>query len=855
VNKHTQGAEAGKASLATRLVTRLRNRPDTEHEQALIRAAFPVMFLIYLGLSPPEGPDEQALWDLGVVLSWCFLAFSLGVVVAIAIRPGISVTRRLLGAVADLGMLSLGMSLIGDLAAPWWWVYLWITFGNGFRYGERYLYFSAALSLLGFGASAYVNPYWSSSQGLAVGLLGGLIVLPAYAATLLRRLNAETRRAEEASRAKSDFLARMSHEIRTPLNGIIGLSELLRSCTLGKEEREYSEAIHASGHGLLTLLEDVLDISKIEAGKLAIEHIEMDLHALVGSTVRMFSLQAEAKGLRLTHHISIETPYRVVGDPQHLRQVLINLIGNAVKFTERGSVEVRCHPVRFDGARVLVRFEILDTGIGIAPELHERIFDKFTQADESTTRRFGGTGLGTTIAKQLVELMGGRIGFESTLRTGSRFWFDIELVQLGLEPEPAAVTTLKACRILRLCTAQGADSLASRHLKGWGLEYRDVTSTREAVAQLIGVADNGDGFDILMLDNMELTRSLEHFLAALDRDLGLYGLTVLLLPPEPIDTQMTTELPSRMHLLQPPVDKSLLFNALHASFAGDDDDQRVINFSERLERRRTPPRGIRVLVAEDNATNRMVIGRILERAGISHRLVEDGQAVLDALEEESFDLAIVDIQMPVLSGIAAYKLYRFAHAGEPGQVPFIVLTANATVEARAEAEEAGIKHFLTKPVSSSRLIEGINRALGLARKASPSALPAEDPGMGPCTEIDPAAFASLVSLSADDGFAERLVASFESDGRTLLAHIADALKDRDWTGMREQTHALKGSAANLGLIGLREQAARLEQADDLAVAAERLDSLAQTFERGLGALENEIQRIRCPDVSGRVDSS
>jgi len=453
--------------------------------------------------------------------------------------------------------------------------------------------------------------------------------------------------------------------------------------------------------------------------------------------------------------------------------------------------------------------------------------------------------------------MGGRIGFESTPRTGSRFWFDIELEQLGSEPEAGAVETLRGCRILRLCPGEPLETLASRCLKSWGLAYQDVTGTQDAVSRLIGVADDADGFDILILDGISITPPIEHFIAALGQELGLYGLSALLLPPAPVDTAVAKRLSARAHLLSPPLDKALLFNALHAAYAGagtDADDGRIISFSERLERRRAVRKGIRVLVAEDNATNRMVIGRILERAGIDHRLVNDGQAVLDALEQERFDLAIVDMQMPVLSGIAAYKLYRFAHAGEPAQIPFIVLTANATVEAQADARDAGIAQFLTKPVSSSRLIESINRTLDASSAAASSEPPTPPPSR--TAEIDPAQLESLRSLACDEGFAERLLASFADDGRELLANIASALDRGDWGRARDQAHALKGSAANLGLTRLREQAVGLERDSDTELSTkgtQRLESLSRELERGLDTLRGEIGRPAGKSLPGRAD--
>jgi two-component system sensor histidine kinase RpfC len=825
------------------LADRLRERPDSEHEQAVVRILIISGVLIYLVISRSNHPDLVSVSQLATVFSALFV-FSVGLFFAILLRPGISTLRRLAAMFVDIGISTYWLVVTGELGAPWYPIYLWLTFGYGFRYGERYLYLSGLLSLVGFSLVIAVSSYWRAHLSLSIGLLAALVVLPGYVAILLRRLNAATTRAEQASRAKSDFLARMSHEIRTPLNGIIGLSELLKSCRLGAEEREYADAIHASGHALQLLIEDVLDISKIEAGKLTIERTELDLHALVASTVKMFLVLADAKGLRLYSHIAIDTPYRFIGDPLHLRQVLINLIGNAIKFTEHGSVDVRCHPVRQGPERVLVRFQVRDTGVGITPEAQQRIFEKFTQADESTTRRFGGTGLGTTIAKQLVELMGGRIGFDSTPGVGTTFWFDVELDR---QPDTAADTqTLSGCRILRLHPPALSETELSRCLRGWGLPYEDATTLRGTIAHLLGSPADHSPYDVLLLDGVPFSPTTEHFIESLDSELGLRDLTVLLLPDAPPSSIPPAAVSGRINLLSLPLDKALLFNALHASYAGVQDAS-VVSFSDHVERRRSLLKDTRVLVAEDNATNRMVIGRILQRAGLPHRLVGTGTEALELLDQERFDVVIVDMQMPRLGGIAAYKLYRFAHDGEADQIPFIVLTANATVEARREAAEAGIAHFLTKPVSSLRLLQVIAQATARGEpihKSGPLPTPSRGPEVLP-EEIDPSRLGDLLSLDSGYDFARRLLENFRRDGAELMDQISVALQAGNWDDSRSAAHALNGSASSLGLSTLAQRAAQLERLDSEALAAQgprHLRELEEGLERATRALAQAIER-------------
>ena len=715
---------SGKGQVWLRLLSRLKRYVGVsnsgELEQARIRVVFICIFMASLSLVSTETPEAQTLWWLGTTFGTGFLLFSAAILASIHRDPAPSRPRRILGMIGDIGILSFGLAMVGEASTPWWWVYLWVTFGNGFRYGLGYLYMSAALSLIGFGVVSFVNPFWRLHLGLTGGLLLSLVVLPAYAAVLLRRINAETERAEAANRAKSNFLANMSHEIRTPLNGIIGLSDLLSSSQFGPQEREYVDAIQSSGRSLLELIEGVLDISRIEAGKVSPQQVPFDLHALTGTMVQMFGAQAEAKGLRLLSQIAPETPYALVGDPGHLRQVLINLIGNAVKFTEAGSVELRCHPLRDNAGRVLIRFQVLDTGIGIPVEAQTNVFDKFTQADQSVTRRFGGSGLGTTIAKNLVELMGGRIGFDSTPGVGTNFWFDLEFARQAGADAAAEPQGLAGCRVLRLSPPRSRAGEIAQCLQGWGIANDAVDSLGEARRRLLAGRESSVPYEVLLIDRVPLDRETRDFLAACEDHPRLGRLTLVVLPAEADQHHARRMLPSRAHVLAEPLDKTHLFNALHASQQRPQGGT-VVSFAEHLERRATPATAaLNVLVAEDNPTNRLVMEHLLERVGIGCRLVEDGEQALEALEVERFDLAILDMHMPHLSGIEAFELYRFAHAGESNQVPFILLTANATVEARSQAEAAGIEYFLTKPISSADLLKTIEEATR-SRRSPPTA--------------------------------------------------------------------------------------------------------------------------------------
>ena len=793
---------------------RRERRSGTEYEQAVLRILIVTLILSYLLYHSTDIQESGSALKAGITLFSVHLILGIGFLLSILLRPALSSTRIFLGIILDISSFSIAMIATGEAGAPWWAGCLWITFGNGFRFGERYLYLSAALSIIGFSVALSVSEYWASNSSMGIGLLIAMIVLPGYVAILIRRLRAERRRAEQANQAKSEFLARMSHEIRTPLNGIIGTGELLKGCNLGAEEREYADTITTSGQTLLNLIEDILDISKIEAGKISIETINFDLHALINTTIRMFTPEASQKSLRLTSHIGLETPYRLIGDPHHLRQVLINLVGNAIKFTRKGSVELRCHTIRDDDGHSLIRFEIIDTGIGMNQGEQQRIFEKFSQADESTTRRFGGTGLGTSIAKNLVELMGGRIGLQSTPDIGTNFWFDIEFQLQDELVDEEEIQQVKKCRVLRVCHRAGEHTDISHTLQGWGVPHRDVCDAREA---LRAMDSNGTDspYEVIILDGVPVDREIHGFLVSLSEGLSLPDTTILNVQAdgETASHPDLSSIPNLVYTISSPFDKVLLFNALHASTSGHREDEGVIDLSHYFARKQQLGQPLSVLVAEDNGVNRMVIGRILERAGHRHHLVENGQQALDALEQASFDLVIVDMHMPEVGGLDAYRMYRFAHASDDDPIPFIMLTANATQEARNACEEVGIEYFLTKPISPSKLLETLARAAAGRPSRTGEAIQI---GALPLLEftspiIDHSILDEVTELAPNQKFMFQLFDKLEREGRQLIQGMDDSQARGDLTQFKSLAHALKGSAANLGLAELSGLALAAEQ--------------------------------------------
>lgn len=420
-----------------------------ELEQAATRLAIGTFFTLYLLISWAAGKSITQDELIGFYCLAVFEVASLILLIIVSKAEKISPSRRLLGNWLDVIGTSTFLSLSGDIGVVLIGVYLWVTFGNGFRFGKKYLYHSQVISIVGFFAATLVNPFWVAHQPIVYGFLLMLVALPIYVAKLIERLHEarskaekESIRAAEANIAKTQFVANMSHEIRTPLNGIIGISTLFKTTPLNADQRDLLQTLDSSSKLLLSLLNNVLDFTKIEERKFTVEHIDFSAEEAVRDTLEIFRSQATTKGIHVGLSIS-DSLHAVKGDAFVIRQVLANLMGNAIKFTEKGSVTLSVITLQDDGAQMLVRFEVADTGTGIAQEMQSKIFDSFTQADSSTTRKFGGSGLGLTIAKYMVEAMGGNLQFQSTVDVGSRFWFDLSLEKVVEKHLPGGMELAK----------------------------------------------------------------------------------------------------------------------------------------------------------------------------------------------------------------------------------------------------------------------------------------------------------------------------------------------------------------------------------------------------------------------------
>jgi len=825
-------ATAKKSSWPARLKTRLKKTGDSEPEQALLRLTIAAILVTYFCI--PWSADEffaDVFKSTPNIIIISASSIALLIFVAIIKNPQPSPARRVCGILLDMISLSTVMYWTGGDHLPLFVFYLWVTLGNGFRYGTLYLYISFGVALVGFSSVILWSSYWQQHQSFAISLLIILIALPAYAAVLLKKLHAAIAEAKQANLSKSRFLANMSHELRTPLNGVIGMGDLLRETKLSREQRELVGTLHTSANTLLELIENVLDIAKIEAGKITINSNPLDLHALVNSVIYMLSPMGTAKGLVVYCTIDPDTPFSLEGDHQHLRQVLINLVNNAIKFTDEGSVNL--HVYRKGGTETspLIRFEVVDTGIGMPPESLDTIFDDFTQADKKSTRNYGGTGLGTAISKELVELMGGEIGVESELDKGSMFW-----VELPFETLPHNDSIISSNRLVLLASEDTAAAIRPA-LKGWEIEFDWVRSSPRALSLLVQAAEEGNHYHSIIVDQTMVSDiNPEQFAQMVNSEKLLENLALILVNPSNSMINMNHVDRYYISTIAEPEDKRSLFNAIHAAQTVQVSDSNVVTMSEHYNSQ-AGAKILNILVAEDNQINQKVIQGILKHAGHSVRIVDTGEKALDALNDDldKIDMLILDRNMPERSGIEVVKTLRFMDSTH--SMPIIMLTADATLEARDESINAGADAHLTKPINVNELLNKIamlsrNIQGDTAVKTGYKTVNGKMPSTGDSGSewFNEAALEELSQLGDDPGFIRGLVADFIGDGFRHVESINNAV-NHDYPELREALHALKGSSAEMGANKLVDICLKGEALKPYDIGTDQIQAMAKEITR------------------------